>query len=277
MAQDSLLHWAAHAQLERLRGRLDDARKIYQTVLLSLRPPATALGLPILWYNWAELEWLAGENQEVTKIIFRSMDIEVTNSGVAFLRAKRKLEDAAEALTSSTFEATKMKEREAWVKLRALLEIITVKDAASMLQVFDRYLHLEDQTNAARESMTMGSLMMLYRYGVVLKNPMPPMILRERASIALEAFPGNSVILSIFLEGEKGQGVWGNVRGMLGDNEVDIGKTKDVARRIEEVWIAGWEKGRWKSEVERTRSGLAGAVESERCVFTGLASVDIFI
>ena len=269
MAQDSVLHWAAHAQLERLRGRLDDARKVYQTVLLSSKPPATVLGLPILWYNWAELEWLAGENQEVIKIILRSVDIEITNSGVTFLRAKRKLEDAADTLTSPILETTKMKEREAWVKLRALLEIITGKDAVSMLQVFDRYLRPEDRTNVARESMTMAGLVMLYRYGVVLKNPMPPMILRERASMALGAFPGNSIILGIFLEGEKGQGVWGKVRGMLGDNEVDVGKTKDVARRVEEVWLAGWEKGRWKGEVERTRNGLAGAVESERCVFTG--------
>ena len=81
------------------------------------------------------------------------------------------------------------------------------------MRCFERYLYPEDQTNAARESMTMVGLAMLYRYGVVLKNPMPPMILRERASIALGAFPGNSIILGIFLEDEKGQGVWGKVRG----------------------------------------------------------------
>jgi len=36
VAQNSILHWAAHAQLERLLSELDDARKVYQTVLLSL-------------------------------------------------------------------------------------------------------------------------------------------------------------------------------------------------------------------------------------------------
>jgi len=55
---------------------------------------------------------------------------------------------------------------------------------------------------------------MLYRYGVVLKNPMLPMILRERASIALGAFPGNSIIFS-----RRGKG--------SGDNEMDVGKTKE--------------------------------------------------
>ena len=45
---------------------------------------------------------------------------------------------------------------------------------------------------------------------------------------------------------------------MLGDNEVDVGKTNDVAHRV---------------EVGHTRSRLARAVESERCVFTGVLSV----
>ena len=64
--------------------------------------------------------------------------------------------------------------------------------------------------------------------------------------------------MGIFFKGEKGQGVWRKARGMLGDNEVDVGKTNDVAHRV---------------EVGHTRSRLARAVESERCVFTGVLSV----
>lgn len=221
------------------------------------------VGASILWHNWAELEWLAGRGEEAIKVILRSVDVE-GNSGVAVLRAKRKMEDAAEALTASTHDIIKMKERESWVKSRALLEVLTGKDVASMLDIFDRYSQSSDLPDAAKESMTVASLVTLYRYGFVLKNPMPPTILRDRASLAFQVYPSNSVVLGIFLEGEKGQGVWGKVRGMLGDHELDVGKVKDVARRVEEVWIAGWEKGRWRGEIERTRSGLAGAVESER-------------
>jgi len=100
-----------------------------------------------------------------------------------------------------------------------------------------------------------AGLVMLYRCRVIVSSPMPPMVLWKWASIALGAFSGNSII---FLKGEKGQGMWGKARGMLGDNEVDVGKTKDVAHGV---------------EVGCTRSGLAGAVESERCVFTGVSSV----
>jgi len=67
---------------------------------------------------------------------------------------------------------------------------------------------------------------------------MPPIVLRERASKDLGAFPGNSIILGIFLKGKKGQGVWGKARGMLGDNEVDVGRKKDVAHRVEAEWLA---------------------------------------
>lgn len=247
-----------------MRGRLDDARKVYQTVLIASKPTRTATGISILWWNWAELEWLAGNDDQTINIILRSVDLENVSSGVVLLRAKRALEDRAEVLVSSIGEEITMKEREAWVKLRALLEILTGKDVASMFRIFDRYLRPKDCPDVARESLLVASLVMLYRYGYVLKNPMPPTILRDRVSEVLEAYPGNSIVLGIFLEGEKGQGVWGRVRGMLGDNEMKVGKTKDVARRVEEVWIAGWEKARWESEVERTRSGLAAAVESER-------------
>lgn len=43
-----------------------------------------------------------------------------------------------------------------------------------------------------------------------------------------------------------------------------VNKEKDITRRIAEVWTAGWEKGRWEREIERTRAGLFAAAESER-------------
>ena len=56
----------------------------------------------------------------------------------------------------------------------------------------------------------------------------------------------------MFLEAEKGQAIWGRVRAMLGETAADgSGKEKGVARRVAEVWVAGWEKGRWEAEAER--------------------------
>ncbi|KAF9015505.1 NRDE-2, necessary for RNA interference-domain-containing protein [Cyathus striatus] len=192
-ARDSLAHWKAHADLERMRGKLDEARKVYQAVLVAAKPNRKQAWISQLWWSWAEMEWLAGQREVALNVVLRSVDLDGKGGGVVVLRGKRMLEDAIEGERS-------WKDREGWIN-----------------------------------------------------------ILRERVERGLEEYPSNSVILGIFLEGEKGEGVWGRVRGILGGGEM-----KDVARRVEEVWIAGWEKGRWMGEVERTRSGLAAAVETER-------------
>ncbi len=259
--QDSLALWGAHAQLERLRGRLDDARKVYQTILIASSPSNTQHVLGRLWWNWAEMEWLAGDERQTLNIILRSVHLEGSGSGVTLLRAKRLLEDFV-----ATEDVTNWKEREAWIRLRALLELLIGHQPTSALSIFDKYLPIEGR-GAFNESLTTSALLMLYYYGTILRNPMPPTILRERAYAAYEAYPSNSIVLGTLLEAEKGQSVWGRLRAMFGGGDV---KAKDVVRRIEEVWVASWEKGRWHAELERTRSGLAAAVEHERYVISNL-------
>ncbi|KAJ7293452.1 NRDE-2, necessary for RNA interference-domain-containing protein [Mycena rebaudengoi] len=247
-ARDSVLHWAAHARLERLRGRLDDARKVYETVVVPSSPLAALPEIGHLWWDWAEMEYLAGRQDGALKVILRSAGVEGAG-GVVLLRAKRNLDDKLKAADDA--------HREPWIKLRALLELLTSGPMTS-LDIFDA--HVPTAGSVQHESLTVAALLMLYRYAVVLKHPTPPALLRERVEQAIGLYPSNSVLLGLFLEGQKGQGVWGKVRTILGEGGVE----KDVLRRIEEVWIAGWDKGRWEAEIERTRSGLAAAVESER-------------
>lgn len=256
VSRDSLPHWASHIQLERMRGRSDDARKVFQTILIASKPTSGQRDTSQLWWNWAEMEWLAGHDEEALNVICASTGTERGRSSVAFLRTKRALDDAIQAVQDTTL----WKDRESWIKLRALFELLTGRDLPAVLGLCDRYL-AEDVGSVVHESLSVAYLVLIYHFGVTLKNPIPPSILRQRAEKALETYPSNSIILGLFLEGEKGQGVWGRVRGMLGGSD---GKAKDIARRVEEVWIAGWEKGRWTGEIERTRSGLSAAVEHER-------------
>lgn len=234
-----------------MRGKLDEARKVYQTVLIA-SSRATNEGC-LLWWDWAEMEWLAGNDEQATNIILRSVDVG-GRSDVLLLRGMRHLEEAID-------RETHWKEREAWIKLRALLELLSGNGPHSVLKIFDKYLVQIEKDAIGHESLTVACLVMLYYFGTVRRNPMPPSVLRERVKEALERYPSNSVILGLLLEGEKGFGVWGNVRGILGECN---GLAKDVARRIQEVWIAGWERGRWFGELERTRNGLVAAVECER-------------
>jgi len=88
------------------------------------------------------------------------------------------------------------------------------------------------------------------------------MILRERASIALH-FLATRLLWAFFSKGKRVRRQWD---GCWKDKR----KTKDVARRMEEVWLGGWEKGRWKAEAE---GGLTRAVW-KRCVSSqGISSV----
>ncbi|KAG1749866.1 NRDE-2, necessary for RNA interference-domain-containing protein [Suillus paluster] len=258
-ARDSLPHWVAHARLERLREHVDDARKVYQTVLVASQHPPTQPFVGQLWRDWAEMEWLSGDQNAALRIIQRSVNIE-GSGGMMILRVKRSLDDTINC------PHEQWKDREAWISLRALVELLTSSSQDAALVIFDSQPAASvNESPGLRESMMVASLMLLYNHLVILRSPTPPAVLRDRLQIAIDTYPGNSLVLGMFLEAEKGHGIWGRVRAQLGQSTADGGPMeKNVSRRIAEVWVAGWEKGRWQSEIERTRSGLAAAAESER-------------
>ncbi|KAL1762021.1 NRDE-2, necessary for RNA interference-domain-containing protein [Schizophyllum commune] len=250
-ARDSLPHWCMHAQLERLRGRLDDARKVYNTVLVASRPANTEPGAAQLWCDWAEMEWLDGKTDEALNVIMKATNVE-GQGGIAILRARRNLEEAIKTTPSPD----RWKDREAWVKMLALFELLSAKALPPALAVFDAHA---PASGLARESMAIAALMVIYRHSIVLRTPTPPAILRERARAALDEFPSNSVVLAMVLEAEKGQAIAGHLRDIRGEGH----QAKDVTRRVMDVWVGGW-NGRWQLEAERTRTGLAMAVERSR-------------
>lgn len=243
-----------------MRGRPQEARKVYQTVLVASTPAPTTPGVCHLWCDWAELEWLIGNDEDALSVILRAAGVE-GREGIAILRAKRNLDDLANTALSP-------QERGSWTKIRALLELLVSKDPATALTIFDNVIERDAGKtwrigSVRHESILLASLLMVYRHGTVLKKPVKSALLRERVEAALELYPSNSIIIGLFLEGEKGQGVWGRVRAALGDS---LGKEKGVFRKVEEVWIANWEKGRWEGEIERIRSGLTIAVDNDRSV-----------
>ncbi|KAH9064097.1 DUF1740-domain-containing protein [Lactarius vividus] len=247
-APESLPHWAAHARLERLRGRLDEARKIYQTVLSSPASTRSRLSTGPLWWDWAEMEWLAGGPEAATRVVLRAAEVEGFG-GMATLRGKRAIEAAAHEIPETLWKV-----REAWLRLGALLELLTGNSLPSFLTA-----HLEAGA-VAQESMAVASLGMLYHHIVTLRNPTRPTILRERLERAAELFPENTIILGMFLEMQQGQRLWGGVRKLGDVSSGDPTRTKGV------VWLGGWEKGQWLWEVERIRNSLIVALESERPV-----------
>jgi hypothetical protein len=216
-----------------------------------------------LWWDWAEMEWLAGDSDAATKVVLRAAGVE--GLGLAVLRGKRALEATAQEIPETLWKA-----REAWTRLGVLLELLTSDSLPSFTTA-----PLEVGT-VAQESVAVASLGMLYHHISTLKSPTRPVVLRERLENAVELFPNNTILLGMFLEMERGQGLWGRVR-KLGDIHIsgDTAYEKGVSRCGAEIWLGGWEKGRWFWEVERIRGSLTVAIESERCVFPNMMRIAV--
>jgi hypothetical protein len=257
-APESLPHWAAHARLERLSGRLDEARKVYRTVLSSPASTRNRLSAGPLWWDWAEMEWLSNDSDAATIVVLQAA--EVKGLGLAILRGRRVLEATAHEIPETLWKV-----REAWTRLGVLLELLTGQSLPPFLTA-----PLE-AGSVVQESMAVASLGMLYHHISTLKSPTRPAVLRERLEKAVELFPNNTILLGMFLEMQKGQGLWGRVRE-LGDVSIscDMVYEKGISRRAAEIWLGGWEKGRWLWEVERIRGSLTVAIASERCVHPGV-------
>jgi hypothetical protein len=259
-AQDSLPRWAAHARLERLRGRPAPARKVYETVLSADFSAANRLGAGPLWWDWAEMEWLTGDARAAERVVLRAAGVAGGGGGggVMLLRARHALDETARGIPGVLWKV-----REAWVRLGALLELLG--GGAQLPAFMAEPAHGQDG-GPEDESRTVAALAMLYHVAVTLRGAgtgvVRPADVRARLERALSAFPNNTVLLGMYLEMQKGQGVWGRVRELVGGE----GHERGVARRVADVWMAGWEAGRWAWELERTRAGLEAAVKCERCV-----------
>lgn len=244
VAQDSAIRWLAHARLERNRGKLEEARKVYETVLANNSVLAKDNAAAGLWWDWAEMEWLYSCADAAQDVILRAVGV-TGHAGTSLLRGRRALEDKI-AHHGSTWEA-----RAAWIKLRALLELIVDEDAEAMLGVFDAHTDIKTAT-VQNEHLALASCIMLFHHSRTLSQPTRPALLRERSASGLALYPNNTLLLGFLLESERGQAIWGRLRQVLGANQDE----KGVLRHAAEIWAAGWNRNRWPAEVERVRSVL---------------------
>jgi hypothetical protein len=93
----------------------------------------------------------------------------------------------------------------------------------------------------------------------------PPSVVSERVNMALVDYNSNTVLLGLFLECERGLGIWGRVRSLLDDNS-SIGSAmlapKGLRRIAWEIWAEGWGYGRW--EPERVRIKFERSLAAKR-------------
>lgn len=221
---------------------------------MALQLPTSNRGA--LLYDVAEFVWLRGNNTSAVQLIAHVLGVEGSVEGVGLLRVKRAVHSQLDRQQVGSSEWG------AWVKTRCLLELLTtsVDPVEHCLALFDALVSDVPPPSRPHETMTVASCVMLFHHSVILKATMQPSILRNRVQKSLELYPENTILLALFLESEKGQGVWGRVRSLLDEDS----QGKGISQIAWEVWAEGWEVGRW--EPERVRTKLEKAVASERYV-----------
>jgi hypothetical protein len=264
--QSSLYRWAAHARLERARDKPDEARKIYRVNLAQATASQRRPGELELWWDWAELEWLQGNVDAALQVLIIAVDVSDTSS-VDILRAKRAY-DAALAEGGSPDPMANI----ALVKLRALLELLTSDSLLNTLAIYHHYLHTPQflPYTAEHEALSLAATLSAFHYTRTLQRPCPPSVLRDQATSAIKLYPGNTILLGLFLESERGEKIWGRVRTAVSDIVLhedlkdDMKTEVSLTRVLWAVWVESWEHGHY--EQERVRTVLTKAVNDHRLV-----------
>ncbi|CAE6511410.1 unnamed protein product [Rhizoctonia solani] len=261
--QSSLYRWATHARLERARNKPEEAGKIYRVNLgqagVERRP-----GELELWWDWSEMEWLRDKTDAALQIIVKAVDVAST-SPTDILRAKQTYETLLKDNKLSDPMASA-----ALVRLRALLELLTTESLPSALAIYNRYLQTPQflHHTAEHEALVLSATLCAFHHTRTLGRPCPPSVLRDQATAAIKLYPGNTTLLGLFLESERGEKVWGRVRAAVSDVVLqedlkdDMKTEVSLARVLWAVWVESWEHGSY--EQERVRNVLGKAVNDHR-------------
>ncbi|KAG8888528.1 hypothetical protein FRB98_007493 [Tulasnella sp. 332] len=278
--RDSIPRWTSHAKLERLRDKISDARKVYETSLDTVSPNDTRPGVEIMFWDWAEMEWLAGgEKRKVLDVILKSVGVTNVGAGAGgasmILRGRKVLEErirsAMNGLTSSGPHregASTFGTIVALINTAALLELVSGGDGeADVIAALQKHdIHATTNLGGApfdrsqyclREALAFASSRLLYHHTRTLRTPIPPITLRRHVESAVREFPDNTVLLGIWLESEKGEMIWGRVRQVVGEIVNPKGEGVIPTRAL-------W--GTWQGieEISRVRNMLNRVIEGER-------------
>ncbi|KDQ12936.1 hypothetical protein BOTBODRAFT_161151 [Botryobasidium botryosum FD-172 SS1] len=275
-SRDSLARWGAHARLERIRGKPNEARKVYQTCLGSLRAGDTGRGVEELWFDWAELEWLEGRPTEAKAILFKMCGEEnAGSSSVGVLRVRNafghRIKQKLGLLGDDT--GCDLNAAACLVSALTLFELLNSGEVQHALDACEPYLSMAmsslppavwDRHHYFLEAVFLRVAFILHHHGHTLRNAHPPALLRGHMERAIHLYPGNTLLLGLWLECERGEAVWGRVRRTVGEvilGQADSKRTAavGVSRWLWGVWVETWEKGAWQAE--RVRSVLRKAVQ----------------
>ncbi|CAE6358374.1 unnamed protein product [Rhizoctonia solani] len=262
--QSSLYRWATHARLERTRNKYEEASKIYRVNLAHVDIKERRPGELELWWDWSEMEWLRDAVNDALQIIVMAVGVRST-SPTDILRAKQIYDSSLKSGDLSDPMANVV-----LVRLRALFELLTTDSLPAALAIYNHHLQTSQflHHTTEHEDLVLSATLCAFHYTRTLGRPCPPSVLRDQATAAIKLYPGNTILLGLFLESERGEKVWGRVRDAVSnvilqeDLKDDMKTEVSLARVLWAVWVESWEHGNY--EQERVRNVLSKAVNDHR-------------
>ena len=278
---DSLRLWSAHAFLQRMRHKPDAASKVYETCLIS-KPTSSFMSSDQraserarMWLSWAEMQWIRGAHTSSARILCAAVDVTVpsdaTDTRIALLRSRRAYDGALK--TGDVAIGVKA----CLVQCLALLELIHSHDVTRALAVYADYKSIigasasdSREFRIVDERLAVASALLTYHHIHTLKNVCRPIVLRQHVGSLVPDFPGNSLLLGVWLESERGEAIWGRVRTGIAETVLREGGSIarsttsriSMARWAWAVWVETWERSAWHAE--RARNVLRRALENTR-------------
>jgi len=222
---------------------------------LSIDPQSSEL--PLLVADGVEFFWLRDEQLQAQTLLTNYLGIQGVLSSLNLLRARKDLD----ARMSHYKEADK--QWEACLRLRFFVELASAK-MEECISVIDSLLagpHVSRQTH---EAISMWLCLTIFSIARIPGSMTPPTLVRDRVSISLALYPRNTVLLGLFLECERGYGIWGRVRNLLDSgyqsDSIITGEKPSLLRVAFDIWAENWGYGPW--ETERVRNKLENAVNT---------------
>lgn len=244
--RSSLHLWKNHARLERIRGKNVEASKIY-AMAIALDPQSSEM--PPLVADAIEFFWLKDDRDEVQQILSRFLDIQGPFVGLNLLRARKNLDGR------TSLYATETLQWEACIRIKFFLELCGTTIQGS-IAIIDAAIFALDRQPSLCESLTIWLCATVYLISQISGSMVPPAVVSERVNMALVEYGSNTILLGLFLECERGLGIWGRVRTLLDDNS-SIGSAMLTPKRLKriawEIWAEDWGYGRWEPERVRMK------------------------
>lgn len=241
--------WRTHIKLESIKGETGKVAKMYSTLLAAQSSDPNQL---LLYSDAIEYRWLQESEQMAIQLLKSALGIDQESKGAMYLLRGR---NSLSSLLS--IEREWSIRRVAIVRLQFFFHL----DTGTLENAISAFMEVADTQNIpkdTRESLYTWISVTVFRLSQRRGIIVPPPVLSTLVTKALQLFPNNTVLLGLFLECERGQGIWGRIRRFLTEETNGTIVSQRIKRIAWNLWAEGWNYGPW--EPERVRSQLEGAL-----------------